>query len=381
MATLNIKKEKLRELKEKEKGGVERKHTIMIVDEKDRNLESLESLLSGDYHIIMAGDGLEALDTIKKMEKPENISLIIADQSMHGFNGIQLFEKLKVIIPNTIRIIITGYTEKEIILDAVNKTQIYQFILKPFDPEDLKLRVKRAVEAFEHQREIEESRITDDLTGLRNRRYVREYIEQDIAKANRDYENWLEYQRKTAPKESDLIFLMLDIDHFKAVNDEYDHEAGDMVLKQLADIMRRLFRDTDVLARWGGEEFLVISLFTNRGRAHDMAERLRWAVEVRLFDLGNNKEKNITCSIGFACYPFLIENPDALDYEKIISIADKALYAAKNSGRNAYVGIQSTGKTDPGNLFNRIQEDIEKLIDDGELEIYTSIKDRKLKWA
>lgn len=146
-------REKLQRMKEKEKEI--KKHTIMIVDDEEAQLKTLESLLSEEYNVITDRDGQEALEIIEKMEHPEEVSLVISDQRMPELTGIQLFERLIHIIPDAIRIILAGYDDKDVILDAINKTKIYEFILKPFDPEEFKLRVKRAVEAFDRHLEIE----------------------------------------------------------------------------------------------------------------------------------------------------------------------------------------------------------------------------------
>jgi DNA-binding NtrC family response regulator len=152
-------KEKLQKMKVKKvKDDTVKKHTIMIVDDEENALKSMYSLLSEDYHIITARDGQEAFEIIEKMENPEEISLIISDKRMPNLNGIQLFEKLKEIIPDTIRIILTAYDDKKDIIDSINKAKIHEFILKTFEPEDLKIKVKRAVETFELKKELEQYR-------------------------------------------------------------------------------------------------------------------------------------------------------------------------------------------------------------------------------
>jgi DNA-binding NtrC family response regulator len=157
-------KEKLQEIQKKEKSV--KRYTIMIVDDEKNHLESMENLLSENFHIITASDGLEALGIINKIEHPEEISLVISDQRMPGLNGIQLLEKLKDIIPNTLRIILTGYDDKDVMMTAINKINIYQFIMKPFDPDELKLRLIRAVEAFERQQELDAYRSNLEETFL-----------------------------------------------------------------------------------------------------------------------------------------------------------------------------------------------------------------------
>lgn len=156
MALFN--KKKFKKLKEEKNTKT---HTIMIVEDKKDNLKSLASLLAGEYNVITARDGQEALEYIQTMEQPEKLSLIIGDQRMPNLTGIELFERLiseplKYKFPNTIRIIVTGFFDPPVILDAINKVKIYEFILKPFEPEDFLLRVKRAVEAFDRQQALDE---------------------------------------------------------------------------------------------------------------------------------------------------------------------------------------------------------------------------------
>lgn len=133
-----------------------KKNSIMIIDDDEDHLRSMVSLLSDEYHIITASDGQEALGMIKKMENPESINVIISDQRMPRLTGIEFFEKLLPILPNTIRIILTGYVDIPLLIDSVNKTRVYKFIPKPFEPEEFKFIVKRAIEEFENQTKNEE---------------------------------------------------------------------------------------------------------------------------------------------------------------------------------------------------------------------------------
>lgn len=398
MAIFDKKKlQKMKELELKDK-----KHTIMIVDDEEAHLSSLESMLSEEYHIIKACNGQKALDIIKGMEHPEIISLIISDQRMPRLTGIELFEKLLRILPKTIRIILTGYLDIPVIIDAVNKTQIYQFIQKPFEPEDLKLRVKRAIEAFEShkkvqeyfqtleeqnkkleeaKRKLEESSLIDPETGLRNRLYINKFIHSEISIIQRYYESDLKDCAKSLHSQKDLVCLILDPDDFKSINDTFGYEVGNRVFKQLAVILKKECRHSDILVRWSGDEFLIAICYTDRKQAHQQAERLRQAVEKHKFDLGNGKTYRLTCSIGFAPYPFLPKQPKLINWEKIVHLAIIALHAAKNSGGNAWAGILETGITKTENLFNRILNNINELITNDELEILTSIKNENaLVW-
>ena len=170
---------------------------------------------------------------------------------------------------------------------------------------------------------IEEASLTDALTGLRNRRYLEQTIGADLAMAART-------------EGEDLIFLLVDLDHFKSVNDTYGHEAGDAVLVQIAQILRANFRTSDAIVRWGGEEFLVVVRFVDRARGGELAEKLRAAVEAHRFALPDGRTIAHTCSIGVAAWPFSRNVPDAMTWHQVVGVADAALYQVKESGRNGW---------------------------------------------
>ena len=144
MSFFKFKKKQSWATKETDKPAA-RKPTIMIVDDEENQLHSLESLLSGDYNVIAALNGQEALDKIKELEHPEEISVIISDQRMPMLTGIQLFEELLTLIPKTSRILLTAFPDTPAFLDP------YEFILKPYNPDDFLISVKRAVEDYEHR--------------------------------------------------------------------------------------------------------------------------------------------------------------------------------------------------------------------------------------
>jgi diguanylate cyclase (GGDEF) domain len=189
---------------------------------------------------------------------------------------------------------------------------------------------------------LEESSLTDPLTGLRNRRFLTQHIEADAALAVREYESHFKYGAKLR-EDAGLIFFLFDIDGFKEVNDRYGHAAGDAVIRQVSERLRRVFRDTDYLVRWGGEEFLVVARSTPRSHAADLAERARAAVAEYPFDLGDGRFLSRTCSAGFCCFPLSTQHAAALDWPAAVNIADAALYAVKGAGRNGWLGALSAG--------------------------------------
>jgi diguanylate cyclase (GGDEF)-like protein len=160
----------------------------------------------------------------------------------------------------------------------------------------------------------------------------------------RDLGDWLERHEQSildspeAVRER-LVFFMIDIDHFKRINDDYGHRVGDHVLVAFADRLRRLSRDQDLLVRWGGEEFLLVVRGIGVEAAATVAERVRKAIADRPVSLEDGLNLSISCSIGFAPWPFHLEWPDLGDCEQSMHLADRCLYAAKSGGRNAWVGV------------------------------------------
>jgi two-component system, sensor histidine kinase ChiS len=225
---------------------------------------------------------------------------------------------------------------------------------------------------------LEQTSFTDQLTGLYNRRHLIKNVGADLAMCVRKYETATRNGLKA--QEADLVFMLIDIDHFKMVNDTHGHNAGDAILRQFADLLRSVFRESDYIVRWGGEEFMVVVRFCNRIEASQLAERFRVLVEQTDFDVGNDVILRKTCSIGFACFPFYLDAPDSLTWEQVADIADKALYAAKKTTRNAWVGLwfEGQGKKIPYNHLVACPELFEQM--EG-VCLQTSIpRDQPLVW-
>jgi diguanylate cyclase (GGDEF)-like protein len=192
---------------------------------------------------------------------------------------------------------------------------------------------------------IEEASLTDPLTGLRNRRFLEQQLGADVSLSVRRYNDWLADRSRPMPIESDLLLFMVDIDHFKALNDSYGHAVGDKVLTQMRQRLQEAFRESDYLVRWGGEEFLVVARGTKRTDAETIAERIRVAVSGRPFDVSPGVTVSKTCSVGFAAFPFLPMQPEALNWLQVVEVADQGLYMAKRGGRDAWVGLIGTEGT------------------------------------
>ncbi|RZJ10074.1 MAG: GGDEF domain-containing protein [Rubrivivax sp.] len=193
--------------------------------------------------------------------------------------------------------------------------------------------------------ELEEASLTDPLTGLRNRRFLDRQMPADVALAARHHDP---ITGVPAPggSDQDLLFFLIDIDHFKRINDAHGHMAGDAVLTQMRGRLEQVFRATDYLVRWGGEEFLIVARGTPRERATELAERARHAVAAQAFELDGYK-LSMTCSVGFCAFPLCTALPAAMDWHTAIDLADAALYEAKDLGRNAWVGLlEATASTE-----------------------------------
>ncbi len=241
--------------------------------------------------------------------------------------------------------------------------------------------IERTLNLQKANEKLEELSLTDQLTGLKNRRFLLNNLQIDIDLVLRNYRNFKLNNTKEINSGSDLIFFLIDLDHFKQVNDIHGHTAGDAVLIQIKGILEQVFRETDYLVRWGGEEFLVIARFTQRNNAPELAERLRQSVENHDFDIGEDKVLKKTCSIGFACYPFSTQDTEALTWSEIIDVADHCMYAAKKSSRNAWVGLNNKVNSRGDDLFTSIIGQTQKLIQSNELEMLTSISEsNQVNW-
>jgi len=181
---------------------------------------------------------------------------------------------------------------------------------------------------------LQEASLTDPLTGLRNRRYFSATIEADVSQALRSHADRHDEHTR------DLVVYLIDADNFKEVNDRYGHDVGDKVLLEMARRLSSSIRHSDVLVRWGGEEFLIVSRYTDRAEAELLAQRVLSAVADTPFALGASGE-NIyrTCSMGWAAFPWFPGDPRAVSYEEVLTLADRGLHQAKQQGKNRAVGI------------------------------------------
>ncbi|MBD8873082.1 ligand-binding sensor domain-containing diguanylate cyclase [Rhodanobacter sp. DHB23] len=208
----------------------------------------------------------------------------------------------------------------------------------------------------------------DPLTGLKNRRYLSEHIGPDLASARRSHQ----HARQHGQPPMHLLFLMVDIDHFKRINDTWGHSSGDRVLQQFRDLLLSATRGADTPVRMGGEEFLIVARSAPADAGPLFAERIRATVAAARFDLGDGQHVQLTCSIGFANYPFFASELEKLHWEQVVNLADECLYAAKRQGRNAWVGVPPVTSPPPGNVVDALREALARLPGPGPLPVLAS---------
>jgi two-component system, cell cycle response regulator len=307
---------------------------ILVVDDNEDNVEVLRVRLdSWGYQTHAATNGAEALAYVEK-SPPD---LILLDVMMPDVSGIEVAQRIKGnrSLPFIPIIMQTALDSTEAKVEGL-EAGADDYITKPIDFAELKarlrsmLRIKRLQEALEErEKELLEMNerlrfmsLTDGLTGLDNRRHLNERIDEMFQHA----------QRLNEP----FSMVMCDLDKFKSVNDTYGHQAGDEVLKQLAEILKEEAREIDRVGRYGGEEFMLLLPGTVLDAAVTFAERVRKHVERHTFTFPGGSTKR-TASFGVAGWP----HPKIEDSDTLVRMADDALYVAKETGRNKVVRFDS----------------------------------------
>ena len=193
--------------------------------------------------------------------------------------------------------------------------------------------------------------LRDALTGLRNRRYLQEFMQEETPRVLR---RWLESDNVVRTKRS-MSLIMVDLDFFKQVNDVHGHAAGDAILVQVARLLRDVVRKPDLVLRWGGEEFLILALDSDRAAPPLIGVRVHERIAQHEFVLPGGQPYRLTCSVGFAIYPFHPQRPDGLVWEQVFRLADESLYHAKEGGRNRIHGTLP-GEADPDQVIAALNE-------------------------
>ena len=223
----------------------------------------------------------------------------------------------------------------------------------------------RNTELEQMNQKLAEASLTDSLTGLRNRRFLFEHVSKDADLVRRRYRALAE---GTLSKTFDLSFMMIDLDQFKQINDTCGHAAGDAVLRGVREVLEKSCGSSDVLIRWGGDEFLLVGRDNDSESLGVQSESIRAAIEATTFEVGGERVARTTCSIGYACYPFVRAEPDLYSWEDVLNLADLALYAAKET-RNAWVGYVSTHQPPATDRPRTARMDPSRLAEQGLLRI------------
>ena len=302
----------------------ERRERILVVDDNHDNVDIIGTRLRfRGYDIDEAGDGARALECVRN-SPPD---LILLDVMLPDIDGYEICRRVKgdASLPFIPIILVTARDstgDKVAGLDAGAD----DYLTKPIDFPELEarvrsmLRIKRLQDEIEEKnRELERLSISDGLTGLFNHRHIHALLHEEFERVDRTAER--------------LAVAMFDLDHFKAVNDTYGHQAGDRVLQQLADILTESAREIDRVGRYGGEEFMVLLPDTSIDDAEVFVERVRREVARKPFAIGDQEPLRMTISAGISTYP----HPEIGNAETLVRVADEALYAAKAAGRNRVV--------------------------------------------
>lgn len=307
---------------------------ILVADDDPVTLRVLTKLLTSSGHEVCAtGNGRDAL----RLALETNPQLVITDWMMPETSGVELCRSLRSTrFGRQVYIIVLTSQSDEAHLVEAFEAGADDFVVKPFQAKPLFARIRAGLRVIKLQdelardkdridkmtaelaianRRLEMDALTDVLTGLPNRRYLVERLSHD----------WAMARRSGQP----LTCMVLDIDHFKRINDNYGHDVGDRVLERVAEVLRSCIRGTDVVCRYGGEEFVVVGADSDLDSSLKCAERLRHAVETEVSAAFAQLERPVTVSIGVA-----LRNESTRTPEMLLKAADEALYIAKQSGRN-----------------------------------------------
>jgi len=306
---------------------------LFVEDNKDAR-EAIYDLLSNFFDMIVtASNGKEGIKTFNS----QDFDLIITDINMPVMNGIEMIKEIRKDNPLIAIIALTAHQEFDYMFETINLS-VDGYLLKPLDYKLFQVLLSRITKALynvkknkeyeEHLEELVKQKSQellelankDPLTNLYNRRYFNETSSLLFNLSKRE--------------KSNLTTLMIDIDYFKAINDTYGHLTGDKVLKNMADNLLQIIRETDVAIRFGGEEFIILLPNTALQGAKSIAQKIcKTIAKEKIMSLNDNTSFQYTVSIGIT----ICDCENDIDIDNLIQRSDEALYRAKNAGRNQVV--------------------------------------------
>ncbi len=329
------------------------KCSVLVVDDEPYILSALTAFLKPDYNVVTA-DNAEAAQKVFAERAPD---IILSDLKMPRVSGIQLLEWVRQNHPKTVRLLMTGFGELDDAVEAINRGQVFRYMFKPWKEEQLLEMLRSAAHTFTLEQShaelllqlqkmneelegrvsartqelqaalceleqkntmLEKLALTDPLTGLPNRRAMDRLAERELRRRDR--------------YPSGLALGIIDVDHFKHINDRFLLPGGDKVLIDLARVLQTAQRNVDLLGRIGGEEFMVLAPETSIEGAHVLGERIRTTVENSVFTY-QGEDIPVRVSIGFA----VADGEGPTDYDTIKHAAAEAMSEAKHTGRNRVV--------------------------------------------
>lgn len=288
---------------------------ILVCDDELSILEVLKTiLLSEGYEVVAAKNGMEAIEIFKK----ESPNLIILDVSMPGMTGFEVLDKIRTYFGERYIpvIFLTASIKIDDKLRALHGGAV-DYLVKPVSPDELTARIKNFLELKEKHDKLKDEATFDWMTGTFNKGYFLKKAEEELEKS----------LRNNIP----LTFILMDIDNFKEINDTLGHLAGDKVIREFAERLKRQTRKIDLIGRFGGDEFMVMLSHKRKEEALVAAERLQKAMKKPI--IFEKNKINTSISMG------VIEVKDIKKVEMnyLLKRADEALYEAKSKGGNCYI--------------------------------------------
>ena len=315
---------------------------ILIVDDDPTIRMTREGLLKKhDCEIYEADSGFKALDIIQSDQPPE---LIFMDWNMPGLSGVEVTTLLRETVAENqpYVIIISSNSDSEHVIKALSYGAD-DYIVKPIDGRFLNAKFAVAQRILGIQEKLRQTNLVleklayyDELTGVLNRRAGNASFQVEMDRAIRKGQN--------------VCIAMVDIDHFKKINDAFGHQAGDEVLKAFSRVLRQTMRPYDIVCRYGGEEFMLIAEINNKDEASDLFERVRETISTTEIRHAN---QSISITASFGVHLFIPRTDMVL--KSLVQKADEALYEAKSAGRNKVIistNLDESKMTESGSVTN-----------------------------
>ncbi len=286
-------------------------YKVLVVDDDESIRNLMVTLLAQKgYHCETATDGVEALDKISKTE----FDAVVTDIVMPGMDGISLTQELLKRNQSLPVMTVTGYAD-EYSAETAMSSGAREFIKKPFSTAEFIIRFDKMMREHRAEETLLILSLTDDLTGLYNRRRFFVLTEQ--------------YLKVAVRTKKRLLLLFIDVDDLKWINDHHGHNEGDQALIDFAKILKQSFRESDIIARIGGDEFVVLFVITDEN-----SERLLARLQENLVDFNSQRSRGYPLSISVGAAQFDPEHPISID--ELLSKADASMYAQKRKKRKSH---------------------------------------------